>query len=420
MELAIQLRKSMTALTFLSSVGPAEQVHLKSTPLVSCELYDKDRVAGEVNERIRTGVYDGYEAELCLDNPALCSAAVFQQYKVESGYVFEIQSNSWNEIPDEVQNAVVRQIVYSTWGHPKRADSPLDVVIKDDPLEASPLSYLAPKTAECYLRFAQPDSLVGAKGGDAYGPNCWFTAISALADHRSTYARAQLLFPSAWDKSRFMGPTEFRLHLQQFTQVQEPQFGDIIRYYTEEPIYGGFHNLIYGGEVHAAVYVGKDSYVSTEGQSEQREIALTKNGRSDLDFLIFQDVHSLDEIYLSPPSVNPAETEGQRIKKGYFRVKRGASVLDPVEYGMLSTAHGGYLVDNKNYADRWLCLAKLITPPPGDRRSCYNYPVEWMTLPIPISTPSGLETTLKIGKAARLEPFGPPEVIRMKRAKNSG
>ena len=46
----------------------------------------------------------------------------------------------------------------------------------------------------------------------------------------------------------------------------------------------------------------------------------------------------------------------------------------------LSGAHGGYLVDLKNYADRWLCLANLIDPQAGS--TCYNsYPEEWFTLP---------------------------------------
>ncbi len=415
----MQLFRAAVLLVALPAAAHAGEVVLQTTPLLTSPFYDRARVEKEVIERIHTGVYDGYQAELCVDDPARCDAAVFKPYKVESGYILKIQKGTWNSLPAEVKDAAVREIVYYTWGHPKRTYSPVDVVIKGDPLGASPLSYLSPKSAERYLRFARSEWLLGGAGGDAYGPNCWFSAISAIADGRSTYARAQMLAPAVWEKPRFMGPTEFRLHLRQFTQVSEPQFGDIIRYYTDQPIYGGFQDLVFGGEVHAAVYVGKETYAAKNGQSGVREFALTKNGRSDLDFLIFQDVRGLDETYLSPLGATPAVPEDQKIKKGYFRVKRGVSLLDPVESGKLSGAHGGYLVDNKNYADRWLCLAKLIGPPAGEGKNCYSYPAEWMTLPSADLVPASAEAQpLKMQHAPRLRPFGPP--LRRDVTKTSG
>ena len=74
-------------------------------------------------------------------------------------------------------------------------------------------------------------------------------------------------------------------------------------YYTDDPIYD--NKLIFGGEVHAAVFVGKETYRNGAGKPTTREIALTKNGRSDLDFLIFQDVRGLDETYCRPREAIP-------------------------------------------------------------------------------------------------------------------
>jgi hypothetical protein len=138
-----------------------------------------------------------------------------------------------------------------------------------------------------------------------------------------------------------------------------------------------------------------------------REIVLTKNGRSDLDFLIFQDIQGLDETYLpAPGSSNPASGTPNQPKKGYFRVKRAAALLDPASVGRLSDAHGAYQVDLKNYMDRWLCLAKLIDPPTGTDTTCYSYPTEWMTLPPDKPSPSaprdGMEI-IKLKRAPRLE-----------------
>ena len=281
--------------------------------------------------------------------------------------------------------AVIREIVYYTWGHGKRPFSPVDVVIHYDLLNDSPLpplSLLSPDTARRYLRFAKPEMLVGGVGVNSYGPNCWYNAIAAISDRKAPYAQAQKLKPATWNRARFMGPNEFRLHMREFFKVQEPHFGDIIRYYTEEPIYGGYRNLVFGGEVHAAVYIGTETIDHCDGGLEVREIALTKNGRGDTDFLMFQDVKGMDLEYLEPPADDPSNVKSERvIRKGYFRVKNGASLLDPATAGKLSRAQSGYLLDLKNYAERWLCLSNAIDPPEGEGESCYSYPAEWMILP---------------------------------------
>ena len=83
--------------------------------------------------------------------------------------------------------------------------------------------------------------------------------------------------------------------------------------------------------------------------------------------------------------------------------------MDPATAGKLSGAHGGYLVDIKNYTDRWLCLAKLINPPMGDDKTCYSYPADWMILPLAEPTPPSSESKPpnKMQQAPLLEPFGP-------------
>ncbi|UZM15851.1 hypothetical protein LZV00_08985 [Pseudomonas kielensis] len=113
--------------------------------------------------------------------------------------------------------------------------------------------------------------------------------------------------------------------------------------------------------MHAAVYIGKENYTREDGSKAVRDIALTKNGRSDSDFLIFQDVRGMDENYLRSGEV-PAVDSSQQIKKGYFRVNKGSSLLDPTSAGRLADTYGSYLVDIKNYTDRWLCLGKMISP----------------------------------------------------------
>ncbi len=380
----MQVLRAAALVVFLPALCHGGDVVLKTTPLINSTLYNKARAEKEVFQRIETGIYDGYEAELCIDDSSRCNSDVFQPYKKvadgQTKYLLTIQRSAWDGIPMPVRDAAVREILYNTWGHAARAYSPLDVIVTSDTVETSPLAYLSPNSSKRYLHFASPKSLLGGVGGDSYGPNCWYNAISAIVDGDSAYARSQMLATASWNSPRFMGPTEFRQHMRNFTKVTEPRFGDIIRYYTDDPIYGGYRNLVYGGEGHAAVYVGKETYL-VDGKNAVREIALTKDGRSDLDFLIFQDVRGLDEDYIpSPQRGAPGSEVKTQIKKGYFRVNRGASVLDPTTAGRLADAHGAYLVDIRNYVDRWLCLAKLIDPPVGDNSTCYSYPKNWITL----------------------------------------
>ncbi len=176
--------------------------------------------------------------------------------------------------------------------------------------------------------------------------------------------------------------TQFRFHMNNFEEVSTPQFGDIIRYYIDEAIYPG-EALIFGGEIHAAVYVGKKEYIDENGKKAFREIALTKNGRSDNDFLIFQDVKKMDELYLLKklPKESPllAKYKGKDPrKKGYFRVKSGAKVLNPVIVREMSDCYPAYLIDQYNYRDRWDCLSGKTGPPP--EKNCYDYPHRFLIL----------------------------------------
>lgn len=376
-------------LILLSSTTSGQQVELESVPLIDSPLYNGTRVRAEVIERIRAGVYDGYTADLCIDNASKCDTEPFQPFKkVVDGQTrceLTIWASEWDGIPLPVRDAAVGEIVYYTWGHPDREHPPLDVSIKGGVVKPSPLFHLARKSTENYLHFARSESLVGGVGMDAYGPNCWYNAISAIADEDSDYARSRMLKSGAWDRPRFMGPTEFRHHMTHFTRVEEPEFGDIVRYYTDKPIYGG---LVFGGEIHAAVYVGKERYTNEKGEECVREIALTKNGRSDLDFLIFQDIRGMDETYLAAPGGDvPASSAFSRPKKEYFRVNRGSSLFDPAAAGRVSEAHGALQVDLVNYMDRWLCLAGLIGPPEGSGATCYSYPEKWLILPSDEPTP---------------------------------
>lgn len=395
----------LTLLALLPAIACGEELELQTKALIDTPLYDKARVETELIQRIEAGVYEGYQAELCIDDLPRCNSDVFEPYKkVENGqinYVLTIQKAAWSDLPLPVKEEAVHEIVYYTWGDAKRPYSPLDVVINGVQPKTSPLTYLSAKSNEHYLRFAVPESLHGGLGGKAYGPNCWYNSISAIADGNSIYARSKMLTPTSWDRRRFMGPSEFRHHMQNFTQVLIPQFGDIIRYYTDAPLYGGYRNLVYGGEVHAAVYIGKEAYTDEVGNKAVRDIALTKNGRSDLDFLFFQDVRGLDESYLASAEDTASVTNSSHlIKKGYFRVNRGATILDPAMSGKLAGSYGSYLVDIKNYMDRWLCLGKFISPPVGKNLTCLNYPVNWLVLQYPNAEPK----QLKIQPALRLKP----------------
>ena len=216
----------------------------------------------------------------------------------------------------------------------------------------------------------------------AYSPNCWYNSIAAIADENASYAAERELQKASWAKHRFMGPTEFRFIMNIFfEEVESPKLGDIIRYYTDEEIYSG---LVFGGEIHAAVYVGREVVTDKYGNTTSRDIALTKNGRSDLDFLIFQDVSAMDDLYLSKLAKNSPLLRvfngNDPRRKGFFRVRKGSKILDPGSVGISSDSYAAYLVDQFNYKDRWACLAGRIKPPAGGNTSAYSYPRKWLTL----------------------------------------
>lgn len=368
---------------FLCVTSFAQDFVLKTSPLISSPLYSEERVINEIIDRIRSGVYNGYTVDLCVDDPKRCEVDVFEPYKKEREgkivYELRLDKGMWPCLHAEVQQAVLREIIYYTWGHPTKAHPPLDVSISETD-KSSPLDLLSPHSKKMYLQFGQPEYLVGGKGKNAYGPNCWYNSIAAIADKDSHYAHKKNLAKASWEKHRFMGPTEFRFHMNSFEEVSTPQFGDIIRYYTDEEIYSG---IVFGGEIHAAVYVGRAD-IDADGKGTLREIALTKNGRNDLNFLMFQDVEAMDEIYLAKlpedsPLLKKSGGKDPR-KKGYFRVKSGSKLLDPAEVGKISDCYAAYLIDQLNYRDRWDCLSGETDPPPGDNDTCYDYPCKWLIL----------------------------------------
>lgn len=382
-------------LLLLSATAVAEQLDLRTQPLVETVLFDKARVRQILIQRIESGVYDDYTADLCIDDLSRCDAEVFRPYKaVKEGresFPLVVEGAAWKDLPEAVKSEILNDIVYSFWGSPKRDYSPLAVSIHSLAGDYSPLRRLSDKSNERYLQFASPDSLHGGAGKYAYGPNCWYSAISAISGAGSMYAESLNLRAAAWNQPRFLGPIEFRQHMAGFTLVSAPQFGDIIRYYTEDPLVYDSSRYVWAGEVHAAVYIGTENYMNVAGKHATREIALTKNGRSDLDFLVFQDVRGMDADYLEGEKNKLVpDTDRSKVKKGYFRVNQGAQLLDPAVDGKLSDAYSGYLLDTANYIDRWLCLGKFIAPPAGTEKTCTDYPATWKAVKL---QPSGPEPT---------------------------
>jgi len=142
-------------------------------------------------------------------------------------------------------------------------------------------------------------------------------------------------------------------------RFQTPKFGDIIRYYTNSA-YCDESRDIYNGEIHAAIYIGIDS-------STKKEIVLTKNGRNDLNFLLYQDINGLDTLYL-------ANKKDQR-KKNYFRAKTGALFFDTANCSSCSDCYEAYEIDSLNYQQRLECLAGKTRPVTcNNKASCYCFP----------------------------------------------
>jgi hypothetical protein len=351
--------------------------------LIDSPSYDRVRAREEVLKRITAGIYDRYTVDLCIDDPAKCMSPAFAPYKTEvdgkTTFTLKMKKDLFSTLPKEVQDAVVREVLYYTWGHPANPASPLDVSVGK--ASRSPLDDVSPHAREMYLQFGKPGYLVGGLGGDAYGPNCWYNSIAAIADEGSSVAQHRGLVRAKWDKHRFMGQVEFRAHMANFDQVDTPQMGDIVRYFLDDEIYSG--DLIFGGEIHAAVYLGRATYHPPDGKAEVRQIVLTKNGRNDHGFLQLLDLARLDELFLPklPPDSPLIKRYGKDPRrKGYFRVKKGAALLDPATAGSKSASYGGYVIDRVNLKDRWDCLAGKIPPPPGEGTTAYTYPLRWLTV----------------------------------------
>ncbi|BBO33602.1 hypothetical protein [Lacipirellula parvula] len=380
------MRRCSHLLTFvlllLATPTVAEELELRTTLLIDSPYFDDARVEQEIVQRIEAGLYEGYKVDLCIDDPSQCDCPLFDKYRQEGEEtpILIIKTSEWAELPAPVRDAAIREIKYYTWGHPKRVDSPRDVLIAENPLRTSPLTLLSPHSGAAYLQFIGAQSRKGGLGENAYGPNCWYHAIAAIADSQSRYAQSRLLKPAEWSEPRFMGPVEFRHHMQHFVEVETPQFGDVIRYYTDEPIFDGSRGIA-NGEKHAAVYIGAESWLDKNGDRQTRPIALTKNGRNELSFLMFQDVAGLDSEYLKPPTSVSAPSTSVPLKRGFFRVKPRSDIQDPAASGEPAVAYDAYMVDTRNMADRWLFLAGLQKPAnSGDRFG--GFPKEWLTLDV--------------------------------------
>lgn len=332
---------------------------VKASDVIGSNRFSLDEVNQLIIKRIKEGFYNDYKVDLCVDDSTRCRTSEFEKYRKEP---LIISAKDWNIYSDALKNEILNEIIYYTWGHTKNRYNALEVSFETGD---APLDYLNPKSKDAFLVFSQPDYLKGGKGKYAYGPNCWYSTISAVASENSRYSKANSLAASSWNKPRFMGAAEFRCFMQKFEKVESPVFGDVVRYYTDS-IYYDEKIVLYNGEVHAANYIGYDSL-------NKREIVLTKNGRNDLNFLIYQDLKALDDLYL-PKAV---AAQDPRIK-GYYRIIPGSSIFDPAVCGKCSECYDAFKIDSVNYADRLNCLAG--TSPPdvcnGDS-SCFCFPKEW-------------------------------------------
>ncbi len=328
--------------------------YLITNEFVSSENFQFLEINKLIEDRIEQGIYDGYNVELCVDNPERCDSTDFGAHPDLKGLKIRIYSEKWDEYNQTLKDEILNEILFYTWGHQQNKFNPL---VFQDSNQQSPFDFLNNLSAKMFMNFSPTDYLKGGKGGNAYGPNCWYNSISSIVDQSRPYAISKELQSSSWSNPRFMGPSEFRCFMKKFEQVSDPIFGDIVRYYTDS-IHYDESRLIYNGEVHAANYVGTDTINKIE------EVILTKNGRSDLGFLIFQDSKEADSYYLSDKNNDP------RIK-GFFRVRPKSTFYDPAICGKCSDCYEAYKVDSINYFNRWKCLdSKLKTC--NDSTSCYE------------------------------------------------
>jgi len=347
-----------------NSTGPQIPSNVNTTEIIKTNKFGLGSVDSFFVKRIEEGIYDGYTSDLCIDDLNRCKLPEFEKYKQDSAYELKIQKNNWAGYPEIVKKEILNEIVYYTWGHPGKKYNSLAVTFPD---KSSPFAFLSSKSMGMFMVFPPPEYLKGGKGTYAYGPNCWYMALSSIIDSSASFSKLNELTSSFIGKPRFLGPSEFRCFMRNFEKVDTPRFGDIVRYYTDSAYYNESINL-YDGEVHAAVYIGKDT------SSGIKDIVLTKNGRDDLSFLVFQDMKGLDELYLSKDKKDP------RIK-GYFRVKKGLRFDDPSICGPCSQCYEGYKIDSINYQGRWDCLAgKGSSGTCKGMDSCRCFPKEWKVM----------------------------------------
>ncbi|SFJ71553.1 hypothetical protein [Planctomicrobium piriforme] len=358
-------------------------VIVETRPLIESMEFDRTQVEEQIRRRLESGIYADYTVDLGVDDPMRCEDPAFESYKTENDgaakYSLRLKKDQWKSLEAKVQDAVIAEIIYYTWGH-KNNKRPVFAVSPKSEAEG-PLELLSPHLNSLYLTYSQSTYLQGGLGTHAYGPNCWYTSIAAVAANGSWYAKKRQLESSGWNEHRFMGATEFRFHMRNFEEVGSPQFGDIVRYYTDKEL---FYGDVSSGELHAAIYVGREITIDDYGTSHSRAIVLSKNGRRDTDFLKFQDLESLDSQYLNPiPETHKLIELGGGVdprKRGFFRLRDGSRILDPKEANEESAAYPAFLVDKMNYTDRWDCLAGKIQPPPGENTSAYSYPERWTTI----------------------------------------
>ncbi len=333
---------------------------LITAKVIKSKQYDVKEAEQEIVARIKLGIYNDYEVDLCIDDLKRCNIEEFTKYKKDSSYTLTLSPGEWNSASDLIKKEILNEIIYYTWGHEEKKYNALDVSFTNN---ESPFDFINVKSKEMYKVFSKPRYLKGGKGKYAYGPNCWYTSISSIVDKDCKYSRLFNLKSSTWDNPRFMGAAEFRCYMSKFEKVSSPQFGDIVRYYTDSAYYDESIDL-YNGEVHAAIYIGVDSTIS-------KEIVLTKNGRNDLNFLLFQDVKGLDELYLGTNDKDP------RIKN-YFRLKAGTTFFDAAICGSCSDCYKAYKIDSTNYQQRWECLVgRIQSDTCNGKLSCYCFPKKW-------------------------------------------
>lgn len=364
---------------------------LLAQPLITSLYFDERGIKKTLVKRVEAGLYNNIDTVLCRTDLSQCESPKFERYKNETGdvleYTIRLEENTWSTLPPEVKEAYLLARINWDWGilpSSPISPNPLHVVYTDGEFR-SPLERLSPESQSRYLQYAEKQERKGGVGVNAYGPNCWYNSIAAIADNRASYAQANDLRKARWEKARFMGPAEFRFLMETyFEEVEEPRFGDIVRYYTADNFYDE-DLYIYSGEVHAAVYIGREQIKDGSGMTGHRDIVLTKNGRYDMNFLIFQDIARLDKIYLLGEGVSdPRLEKHEGIEprgRGYFRVKEGVTILDPATAGSKSDAYPAYIVDRINYRDRLAILAGEIQLPADSEETAYSYPKYWLLDP---------------------------------------